>query len=39
LADGTEVLSDVPSAAATELVAGRRVEVVVEDVPVLVVGR
>ena len=39
LPDGTEVLSDVPSAAAAELAAGRRADVVLEDVPVLVVAR
>ncbi|WP_344668225.1 ABC transporter ATP-binding protein [Catenulispora yoronensis] len=39
LADGTEVLSDVPSAAAAELVPGRRADVVLDDAPVMVVER
>ncbi|NUR29891.1 MAG: ABC transporter ATP-binding protein [Catenulispora sp.] len=39
LGDGTEVLSDVPSASATELVAGRRAHVVLDDAPVMVVER
>ena len=36
LADGTEVLSDVPSAAASELVPGRRADVVLDEAPVMV---
>ncbi|MFL6112343.1 MAG: ABC transporter ATP-binding protein [Catenulispora sp.] len=39
LADGTEVISDVPSAAAAELVPGRRANVVLDEAPVLVVER
>jgi putative spermidine/putrescine transport system ATP-binding protein len=37
LRDGTEVLSDVPSASAVDLVPGRRASVVLEDAPVMVV--
>jgi putative spermidine/putrescine transport system ATP-binding protein len=37
LPDGTEVLSDVPSAAAVELVPGREASVVLDDAPVMVV--
>ncbi|GAA1953282.1 ABC transporter ATP-binding protein [Catenulispora subtropica] len=39
LEDGTEVLSDVPSAAATELVPGRRADVMLDEAPVMVVER
>ncbi|NUP49151.1 MAG: ABC transporter ATP-binding protein [Catenulispora sp.] len=39
LEDGTEVLSDVPSAGAAELVPGRRADVVLEEAPVLVADR
>ena len=37
LADGTEVLSDVPSASAGELVPGRKAALVLDDAPVMVV--
>jgi putative spermidine/putrescine transport system ATP-binding protein len=37
LADGTEVLSDVPSAAAADLTPGARAAVVLDDAPVMVV--
>jgi putative spermidine/putrescine transport system ATP-binding protein len=38
LADGSEVLSDVPSATATQLLPGQRAHVVLEDAPVMVVA-
>jgi hypothetical protein len=37
LPDGTEVLSDVPSAAAVDLLPGREAAVVLDDAPVMVV--
>jgi putative spermidine/putrescine transport system ATP-binding protein len=39
LADGAEVLVDIPSGTAAELTAGRSVEVVLDDAPVMVVAR